>query len=57
VVEITPDGLAVLQALRTLIHRHEQGWMSSFSEAELGAYIATLHRIQDSVTTLTSEVD
>jgi hypothetical protein len=31
--------------------------MSSFSEAELGAYIATLHRIQDSVTTLTTEVD
>ena len=57
VVEITPDGLAVLQALRTLIHRHEQSWMSSFSEAELGAYIATLHRIQDSVTTLTAEVD
>ena len=56
-VEITPDGLVVLQALRTLIHRHEQSWMSSFSEAELGAYIATLHRIQDSVTTLTTEVD
>jgi DNA-binding MarR family transcriptional regulator len=57
VVEITPDGLVVLQALRTLIHRHEQSWMSSFSETELGAYIATLHRIQDSVTTLTTEVD
>ena len=56
-VEITPDGLVVVQALRTLIHRHEQSWMSSFSEAELGAYIATLHRIQDSVTTLTTEVD
>ena len=56
-VEITPDGLVVLQALRTLIHRHEQSWMSSFSEAELGAYIATLHRIQDSVTRLTTEVD
>jgi DNA-binding MarR family transcriptional regulator len=56
-VEITPDGLDVLQALRTLIHRHEHSWMSSFSEAELGAYIATLHRIQDSVTTLTAEVD
>ena len=56
-VEITPDGLVVLQALRTLIHRHEQSWMSSFSEDELGAYIATLHRIQDSVTTLTTEVD
>jgi DNA-binding MarR family transcriptional regulator len=56
-VEITSDGLAVLQALRTLIHRHEQTWMSSFSEAELGAYIATLHRIQDGVTTLTPEVD
>ena len=57
VVEITPDGLVVLQALRTLIHRHEQSWMSSFSEDELGAYIATLHRIQDSVTRLTTEVD
>jgi len=57
VVEITPDGLVVLQALRTLIHSHEQSWMSSFSEDELGAYIATLHRIQDSVTRLTTEVD
>lgn len=57
VVEITPAGLVVLQALRTLIHRHEQSWMSSFSEAELGAYIATLHRIQESVTTLTAEID
>jgi DNA-binding MarR family transcriptional regulator len=56
-VEITPDGLAVVQALRSLVHRHEQSWMSSFSEAELGAYIATLHRIQDSVNSLTAEVD
>jgi hypothetical protein len=31
--------------------------MSSFSEAELGVFIATLHRIQDSVATLTAEVD
>ncbi|MES2210904.1 MAG: MarR family transcriptional regulator [Chloroflexota bacterium] len=41
VVEITPDGLTVLQELRTLIRHHEQTWMESFSDAELGDYIET----------------
>lgn len=48
-VEITPDGLVVLQELRTLIHRNEKAWLSVFSEAELRDYIEFLHRIQDSV--------
>src|SRR5512146_362830 len=48
-VEITPDGLVVLQELRTLIHRNEKAWLSVLSEAELRGYIALLHRIQDSV--------
>jgi DNA-binding MarR family transcriptional regulator len=48
-VGITEDGLAVLQELRTLVHRHEKSWLGMFSEAELRGYIAVLHRIQDSV--------
>jgi DNA-binding MarR family transcriptional regulator len=46
-VEITEDGLAVLQELRTLVHRNERDWLSVFSESELRDYIAVLHRIQD----------
>ncbi|MEW5992590.1 MAG: MarR family transcriptional regulator [Chloroflexota bacterium] len=56
-VEITPDGLVVLQKLRTLVHRHEQDWMRSFSDAELRTYIEMHHRIQQTVTTLTADVD
>jgi len=47
-VEITPPGLDVLQALRTLVHRHEKAWMSVLSDDELRTYIGLLHRIQDS---------
>ncbi|MBI2763110.1 MAG: MarR family transcriptional regulator [Chloroflexi bacterium] len=57
VVEITPAGLVVLQQLRTLIHRHEKIWMSVLPEAELGDYIETLRRIQDSVSTAADERD
>lgn len=46
-VEITPAGLAVLQEVRTLIHRNEKDWMSGLSDEELRAYIDLLHRIQD----------
>jgi len=46
-VEITPAGLAVLQEVRTLIHRHEKDWMSGLSDEELRGYIDLLHRIQD----------
>lgn len=48
-VEITPAGLAVLQELRTLVHRNERNWLSVVSDAELRGYIELLHRIQDSV--------
>lgn len=48
-VEITPEGLAVLQELRTLVHRHEKAWLSILTEEELEDYIDVLHRIQDSV--------
>ncbi len=48
-VEITPDGLAVLRELRTLIHGQERTWMAALSEEELQTYIDLLHRIQDSV--------
>jgi hypothetical protein len=43
-----PFGAAVT-AVRTLIHRHEKGWMSALSDAELGACIGLLHRIQDTL--------
>lgn len=49
IVEITPAGLAVVQELRTLVHRNEKAWMSSLSEPELRSYIEQLHRIQDSL--------
>jgi DNA-binding MarR family transcriptional regulator len=49
IIEITPAGLAVVQELRTLVHRHEKAWMSSLSEPELRSYIEQLHRIQDSL--------
>jgi DNA-binding MarR family transcriptional regulator len=48
-VEITPEGLAVLKELRTLIHGQERAWMAVLSEDELRNYIDLLHRIQDSV--------
>ena len=48
-VEITPAGLAVLQELRTIVHRSEKAWLGALSDSELGAYIELLHRIQDSV--------
>ena len=47
-VEITADGLAAVQEVRTLIHRNEKRWMSVLSDDELHAYIGLLHRIQDS---------
>jgi MarR family 2-MHQ and catechol resistance regulon transcriptional repressor len=47
-VEITPQGLEVLQAVRTLVHRNEKTWMSVLADDELRGYIGLLHRIQDS---------
>ena len=47
-VDITPQGLEVLQAVRTLVHRNEKTWMSVLGDDELRAYIGLLHRIQDS---------
>jgi MarR family 2-MHQ and catechol resistance regulon transcriptional repressor len=47
-VEITPEGLEVVQTVRTLIHRNERTWMSVLSDDELRDYIGLLHRIQDS---------
>jgi len=47
-VEITPEGLDVLQRVRTLVHRNEKAWMSVLSDDELRAYIGLLHRLQDS---------
>jgi DNA-binding MarR family transcriptional regulator len=48
-VEITPEGLTVVQQVRTIIHRRETAWMRVLSDAELRAYIGLLHRIQDSI--------
>jgi DNA-binding MarR family transcriptional regulator len=49
VVELTPEGMATLQQVRTIIHAQESAWMASFSDEELRRYIAFLHRIQDAV--------
>jgi DNA-binding MarR family transcriptional regulator len=49
-VEITPEGLTVLQEVRTIVHRNERAWMAVLSPGELREYIDLLHRIQDSVT-------
>jgi MarR family 2-MHQ and catechol resistance regulon transcriptional repressor len=49
IVEITPEGLDVLNELRTLVHRHERTWMSALNDDELQAYIDLLHRIQDAL--------
>ena len=47
VVEISAAGLAVTQAVRTLVHRNEKDWMSDLSDADLRTYIDLVHRIQD----------
>ena len=49
VVEITPAGLDVVQKVRTIVHRHEKAWLSVLSDPELRSYIDLLHRIQDSL--------
>ena len=49
VIEITPGGLEVVQKLRTIVHRHEKAWLSVLSDPELRSYIDLLHRIQDSL--------
>jgi DNA-binding MarR family transcriptional regulator len=46
-VQVTPAGLAVVQELRTIVHRHERDWMSVLSDAELHTYIDLMHRVQD----------
>ncbi|MEK6721233.1 MAG: MarR family transcriptional regulator [Chloroflexota bacterium] len=55
VVQITPAGLAVLQELRTIVHRNEKAWLDGFSEPALRAYIEQLHRIQDGVAAVSED--
>ena len=50
IIQITAAGLAVLQELRTLVHRNEKAWMSALSDEELRACVELLHRIQDGLT-------
>ena len=49
VVQITPAGHAVLQELRTIVHRNEKAWLSGLSDPDLRSYIELLHQIQDSL--------
>ena len=49
IIEITPEGLDVVQEVRTRIHRYEKVLLSTFSDEVLRAYIEQLHRIQDAV--------
>lgn len=53
-VEITPEGLAVVSELRTLVHRSEKAWLSALTDDELRGYIELLHRIQDSLESTSS---
>jgi DNA-binding MarR family transcriptional regulator len=48
-IEITPEGLEAVHEVRTRIHRHEKALLAGFSDEELRAYVAQLHRIQDAV--------
>jgi DNA-binding MarR family transcriptional regulator len=48
-VEITDDGLRVLQELRVVVHRNEKAWLGALTDDELHTYIALLHRIQDAL--------
>lgn len=50
VVELTPEGAATVQQVRTIIHGQETAWLEAFSDAELQTYIDVLHRIQDAAT-------
>ncbi len=49
IIELTPDGLAVVAEVRTRIHRQEREWLAAITDDELAAYIDLLHRIQASV--------
>ena len=51
VVELTPEGVATLQQVRTIVHAQETAWMRVFSDEELRRYVGFLHRIQDAVAT------
>jgi DNA-binding MarR family transcriptional regulator len=48
-VEITPEGLEVLAELRVVVHRNEKAWLGGLSDDDLRAYIALLHRVQESL--------
>jgi DNA-binding MarR family transcriptional regulator len=50
IAEITPAGLAVLQELRTIVHRNEKAWTDALSDTDLRACIELLHRIQGGLT-------
>ena len=56
VVQITPAGHAVLQELRTIVHRNEKAWLSGLSEPDLRSYIEQLHQIQDSLASVSDGV-
>lgn len=51
IVEITPEGLATLSKVRTIVHRHERDWMSALSDSQLRTLIRYLHRIQGQLDT------
>jgi DNA-binding MarR family transcriptional regulator len=49
VIALTPAGLDAVQQVRTIIHAQETAWMQGLTDAELAAYIAVHHRIQDAI--------
>jgi len=49
IIELTPAGRAVVQELRTIIHRYEKDLMGGFTDDELRGYVERLHQIQDAL--------
>jgi DNA-binding MarR family transcriptional regulator len=49
-IRITPSGLEVLAEVRRIVHDQERDWLDGFTDEELTALIAAMHRVQRSVT-------
>jgi len=45
-IELTDTGRQVAQDFRQLVHQHEKGWQTDFTEQEQEQLIALLHRFQ-----------
>lgn len=48
-IRLTPAGVEVLAEVRRIVHNREREWMRGFTDEELSALIASMHRVQRSV--------